>query len=64
MRELTDKKLYMFICALDIIFQQHCLFIMYILVWMHDGFMGVVQTSEWWTIRELNICNAGDVPSR
>lgn len=47
MRGLTDKKFYMFICALDIIFQQHCLFIMYILVWMHDGFMGVVQATQY-----------------
>lgn len=47
MKGLTDKKLYMFVCALDVIFQQRCLFIMYILVWMHDGFMGVIQTTQY-----------------
>ena len=44
MRQLTDRELTMFLCALDIIFQQHRLFVEHILIPMHNGFIGVTQT--------------------
>lgn len=44
MRELTDGELAMFLCAVDIIFQQHRLFMKCILILMNDGFIGVTQT--------------------
>lgn len=34
----------MFLCALDIIFKQHHLFMECILIQMHGGFIGVTQT--------------------